>query len=134
VADQVEYFESGFASLVDKACQEVKESDPEPSILLSRVTTLRVSDRTQHRSFIQENMTNIPPPVTFDKIWSRLTGYWDFMNYGLLEHVINNLGSEDLKRQMQGYVDELSTFKRTTRLCDFLTAGRAEMTSPQKRI
>ena len=120
MADQVEYFETEFASLVDKACHDVTKRDLEPSIFLSRVATLRVSDRTQHRSFIQENLTNIPPPVTFDKIWSRLTNYWDFMNYRLLEHVINKLGSEDLKHQMQDYVDKLSAFKRRTRLCDFI--------------
>ena len=42
------------------------------------------------------------------------------MNYGLLEHVINKLGGEDLKHQMQVYVQELSTFKGRTRLCDFI--------------
>ena len=120
MADKVEYFETEFASLVDKACHDVTKRDLEPSIFLSRVATLRVSDRTQHRSFIQENLTNIPPPVTFDKIWSRLTSYWDFMNYRLLEHVINKLGSEDSKHQMQDYVDKLSAFKRRTRLCDFI--------------
>ena len=120
MADQVEYFETEFATLVDKACHDVTKRDLEPSIFLSRVATLRVSDRTQHRSFIQENLTNIPPPVTFDKIWSRLTNYWDFMNYRLLEHVINKLGSEDSKHQMQDYIDKLSAFKRRTRLCDFI--------------
>ena len=120
MADQVEYFETEFANLVDKACHDVRKRDLEPSIFLSRVTTLRVSDRTEHRSFILENLINIPPPVTFEKIWSRLTIYWDFMNYGLLEHVINKLGGEDLKHQMQVYVQELSTFKGRTRLCDFI--------------
>ena len=120
VADQVEYFETEFANLVDKACHDVRKRDLEPSIFLSRVTTLRVSDRTEHRSFILENLINIPPPVTFEKIWSRLTIYWDFMNYGLLEHVISKLGGEDLKHQMQVYVQKLSTFKSRTRLCDFI--------------
>ena len=89
-------------------------------IFLSRVTCLPVSARTQHRSFIKTNLTNIPPPVTFESIWSILNLYWDFLNYGLLEHVINKCGSEDLKQQMQAYVDELSIFKQTTRLCDFI--------------
>ena len=92
----------------------------EPHIFLSRVTYLPVSARPQHRSFIEEKLTNIPPPVTFESIWSILNLYWDFLNYGLLEHVINKCGSEDLKQQMQDYVDELSTFKHTTRLCDFI--------------
>jgi len=101
VADQVEYFENGFGTLVDKACQDVRRRELEPSVFLSRVTTLRVSDRTQHRSFIEKELKDIPHPVTFEKIWCRLTIYWDFLNYGLLEHVINKLGSEDLKYRMQ---------------------------------
>ena len=92
----------------------------EPHILLSRVTCLPVSARNQHQSFIKTNLTNIPPPVTFENIWSILNLYWDFLNYGLLEHVINKCGSEELKQWMQDYVDELSTFKQTTRLCDFI--------------
>ena len=92
----------------------------EPHIFLSRVTYLPVSVRPQHRSFIEEKLMNIPPPETFAKIWSILNLYWDFLNYGLLEHVINQCGSEFLKQQMQDYVHELSTFKQTTRLCDFI--------------
>ena len=92
----------------------------EPSDFLSRVTCLSVSDRTQHRSFIKENLTNIPQSATIVNIWTILNLYWDFLNYGLLEHVVSNFGSEDLKRQMRHYVDELSRFKQTTRLCDFI--------------
>ena len=92
----------------------------EPHIFLSLVTCLPVSARTQHRSFIEKNLTNIPPPVTFENIWSILNLYWDFLNYGLLEHIINKCGSEDLKQQMKEYVHQLSAFKLTTRLCDFI--------------
>ena len=119
VEDQVQYFEKRFGNLVDKACREVKGTI-EPHIFLSRVTCLPVSARTQHRSFIKKNLTNISPPVTFENIWSILKLYWDFLNYGLLDHVISKCGSGDLKQEMQAYVDELSTFKQTTRLCDFI--------------
>ena len=119
VEDQVQYFESKFCKFVDKTYQEVN-SKMDPSVFLSRITCLPVSARTQHRSFIEEKLTNIPPPVTFVNIWTKLNLYWDFLNYGLLEHVIKQCGSEDLKQQMQDYVDELSTFKQTTRLCDFI--------------
>ena len=119
VEDQVCYFDSTFRSLVNKAYQEVN-GKMEPSDFLSRVTCLPVSDRTQHRSFIKENLTNIPPPLTVVNIWTILNLYWDFLNYGLLEHVISNFGSEDLKQRMQNYVDKLSIFKQTTRLCDFI--------------
>ena len=119
VEDQVQYFESIFGNLVNKACGEVK-GNIEPHILLSLVTCLPVSLRPQHRSFIEEKLTNITPPETFAKIWSILNLYWDFLNYGLLEHVIKQCGSECLKQQMQEYVRQLSAFKKTTRLCDFI--------------
>ena len=119
VEDQVQYFEERFGYLIDKACGEVK-GNIEPHILLSRVTYLPVSVRREHRTFIEERLTNIPPPETFAKIWSILNLYWDFLNYGLLQHIINKCGSNDLKQEMQDYVDELSTFKQTTRLCDFI--------------
>ena len=119
VEEQVQHFETRFGCLIDKACGEVK-GRIEPHIFLSRVTYLPVSARSQHQSFIKKNLINIPPPVTFESIWSILNLYWDFLNYGLLEHVINKCGSDDLKKQMQDYVDELSTFKQTTRLCDFI--------------
>ena len=127
--DQVQYFENQFCYLVDKACQEVN-GKLEPPIFLSRVTCLPVSARTQHRSFIKKNLINIPSPVTFENIWSILNLYWDFLNYGLLEHVINRCGSNDLKQEMQDYVEELSTFKQTTRLCDFIESWPSRDNGP----
>ena len=76
VEDQVQYFESKFRTFVDKTYQEVN-SKIDPSVFLSRITCLPVSARTQHRSFIEEKLINIPPPVTFAKIWTILNLYWD---------------------------------------------------------
>ena len=118
VESQVKYFEDKFGSLVNKAYQEV--NNVKPSDFLARFTYLPTHSRPHHRSFIEDKLMDDPPPVTLVKVWSILNLYWDFLNYGLLEHVINIFGNEDLKRQMQDYVDELSAFKRTTRLCDFL--------------
>lgn len=118
--EQVEYFENRFSALVIRTFHNVRERQVEPSMLLVRVTTLRVSDRVLHRSFIEKHLVDIPPPVTFEKIWTRLCLYWDMLNYGLLQHVINILGSDELKYQMLEYVDELSEFKKRTLLCDFI--------------
>ena len=129
--DQVQYFENKFGDLVEKSFREVSGKIQLP-VFRSRVTCLPVSARSQHRSFIEKKMTNIPPPVTYEKIWSILNLYWDFLNYGLLEHVINKCGSDDLKQQMQDYVDELSAFKQTTRLCDFIESWPCRDDGPPK--
>ena len=116
---QVQIFESKFGHLADKSYREVN-GKMEPSDFLTCVTYLPVSARTLHRSFIKNDLSNIPPPLTYVKIWTILNTYWDFLNYGFLEHVINKCGSEDLKQKMEDYIGKLSTFKQTTRLCDFI--------------
>ena len=126
---QVEDFEEKFGSLIHKAYQEVNKQ-LEPPEFLSRITYLPVSARTLHRSFIKKDLTNITPPVTYEKIWATLNTYWDFLNYGFLEHIINKCGSQDLNRQMQGYVSELSIFKERTRLCDFIESWPCRYESP----
>ena len=117
--NQVEYFERRFGNLVEKACQQVNR-EMEPSDFLFRITYLPVSARSLHRSFIKNELGNIPPPVTFEKIWPILNAYWDFLNYGFLEHVIHKFGSAELKQDMQEYVVDLCRFKQKTRLCDFI--------------
>ena len=119
VSDRVQYLDRKFGSLVNKAYKEVNEK-MKPSDFLSCITYLPVVARAQHRSFIEKKLTSIPPPETIWNIWCILNLYWDFLNYGLLEHVINVCGSEDLKHQVLEYILELSTFKQTTRLCDFI--------------
>ena len=129
VEDKIQHFKKKFRTLVDKAYQEVKKY-VKPSDFLSCVTCLQVSAPGQPKSFIEEELTDISPPVTFEKVWSIVNLYWNFLNYELLEHVIDTFGSEDLKQQMWDYVHELSTFKQTTQLfdfCDFIESwpGRA---------
>ena len=74
---QVQKFESRFGSLVDKAYQEVN-GKVDPSDFLFRVTYLPASAHTLHRSFIKENLTDIPPPLTHVKIWVKLTSTGTF--------------------------------------------------------
>ena len=124
--NEVQYLDKKFRSLVDKANQEVCRQT-EPSVFLFRVTNLPVLARLQHRTFIEEKLSNLPPPVTFENIWTKLNLYWDFLNYGFLEHVIDTFGSADLKQQMQKYIDQLAIFKQRTLfrdLCNFIRDDR----------
>ena len=105
VENNIQYFDKKFRSLVDKANQEVRRQT-EPSLFIFRVTNLPVLARFEHQTFTEEKLTNLPPPVTFENIWTKLNLYWDFLNYGFLEHIIDTFGSSDLKQQMRNYVNE----------------------------
>ena len=63
---------------------------------------------------------NIDEATNFNNLWARLGSYWNFLNFDLLEHVINKFGSEILKQKMESYKHELQFFRKATRLCDFM--------------
>jgi len=73
--------------------------------------------RKEHEEFL----SNIfKAGKTFSDLWFKLCKYWNFLNFDLLEHVVNKFGSPDLKHQMKSYVCDLQKFRRATRLCDFV--------------
>ena len=131
--DQVQHFESKFGDLVKRAYEEVTR-EMEPRSFLVIFTYLPVSARHLHRKFIKKKLTNIPPPVTFEKIWSIQNLYWDFLNYGLLENIIYKCTCADLNEQMKNYVDELSAFKRKLVFVTSSIAGHVEMIDHQMMV
>ena len=62
--------------------------------------------------------------ATFDKIWERFTGYWNFMNFDLLEYIVDKFDIKDLKQKIEFYELNLQSFQKATRLVNSLTAGQ----------
>ena len=78
---------------------------------------LDLSRSKEHWEFINNLFE---PGTTFHNLWGKLCGYWNFLNFNLLEHVVGKFGSEDLKGKMESYVRDLQSFRKATRLCDFI--------------
>ena len=74
----------------------------------------------EYQEFIHEHVMQIDTETTLDELWMRLSSYWNFLNFDLLEHVISNFDSEDLKHKMESYKHDLQSFRNSTRLCDFI--------------
>ena len=48
-----------------------------------------------------------------------MSTYWDFLNYTLIENLVEKFGDSDLISRMQDYKKDLKEFRIKTRLCDF---------------
>ena len=75
----------------------------------------------------------IDPAMTFDDLWAKLNNYWNFLNFDLLEHIVNIFGSEDLKQKMESYKHDLQSFRKTTRVCDFISCWPVRGQTPPKK-
>ncbi len=120
IKQQIKELDKEFRSLVGLAHGAVLEQDLEPSVFKERVSRLSPDLQAEHNTFIDNLFDRIPPTATVTDIWRKLNGYWSYLNYSLLEHIIEEFGIQDLEQRLKTFVSRLETFKRSTKLSDFV--------------
>ena len=95
------------------------------------LTSLDVYRQREHQEFIKDHLTNIDKETHLNSLWARLGIYWNFLNFDLLEHVINKFGGENLKQNMDSYKCDLHLFQRVTRVCDFIDCWPVQGEAPE---
>lgn len=103
-----------FASLVYKSCESLVKQNIDPESLAVCVLVLNAfSDTAQvHSPLLKDNEKEIRSASTVRKIFLVLKGHWSFINYGILEHIITNCGTEEDKQNLQEYINQLKEFCR----------------------
>lgn len=82
--------------------------------------TIPVQRKDISKVFFEKICGETSNDLSVEAIWYRLSNYWNFLYYSLLEHIVNQLfAEENLKTSMHGYKKSLKTFQCMTRLCDF---------------
>ena len=99
----------------------------------SSLLALDVFQKHEHQQFINDHLMKIEPATTFDDLWAKLNNYWNFLNFDLLEHIVGIFGSEDLKQKMESYEHDLQSFRKSTRVCDFISCWPVRGQTPPKR-
>ena len=96
------------------------------------LTSLDVFRQREHQEFIKDNLTNIEKETHLNNLWARLGIYWNFLNFDLLEHLVCGFGSKDLKQKMESYKCDLQSFRKATRICDFIDCWPERVEPPPK--
>ena len=121
IPERIQTMETRFDKLLDKTQDGLVENNIPLQRVKRCITRLHASIRYQHIAFIKENMRAITHAESFEEIFGVLNLYWDFLNYTLLEHIVNEFGNNDTKAAMSNYVTELVAFRKATNLSDFIT-------------
>ena len=72
--------------------------------------------------FFEDDYSKILAAQQVSKIFAILRPYFNYMNYGLLQFMIDEFGNSSLKEEMSGYCLELKTFEMETTVDDFAAA------------
>jgi len=122
VKQQVKELERKFSDLVDFAYRALLRKNTEDNVRYFRSSflSLDVSRKLEHHKFIHEQLMKMDKEATFDEIWEKLTDYWNFLNFDLLEYIVDKFHIDHLKQEMESYEHDLQSFRKATRLCDFI--------------
>ena len=104
----------------DLACRAYNHVNIDVDSFRICLINLDVSQKDEHQTFIDDHLMTIEPGTTLGDLWAKLSRYWNFLNFNLLEYVVSNYGTKELKHKMDEYVNDLQSFRKATRLCDFI--------------
>ena len=82
--------------------------------LIDSLTSLPIALRNDFQSFIVGNLEALERVDSIRKVFHRLNPHFTFIDYGLLEHIINKFGSRQLKSGMSTYIEKIQIFINDT--------------------
>ena len=123
IDSEIEELERQFSNVVSEAAEDLI------TVNLSQVklclTQLPVSVKYQFLRFLKHNRSAINYAQNVDEIFAILGEYWDFLNCGLLNEVVHQLGSDKAKQLIEQYMEKLNQFRMKTKLEDFFDEVRS---------
>ena len=121
VALEIKDLEGRFSGLVYRLRTEIEEGKQEGERKLRHHFTCLPSDiKPNHHDIVKEIIKKPGGIGNVGEVFDLLNLYWNFLDYGLLEHLIMNLDSSQLKDEMSKYVADVAQFRETTTVAQFV--------------
>ena len=125
VKSEMESLEKEFLELKDDVCESVM-TQPVDTFKF-RLTSLKVGEVEHHMDYLSEIIEN---KHTVVDILVKLNYYLNFLNYGLLQHILDKFKNRELQKRMDEYKVKLSNFFKCTHLRDFIECWQQHRCQP----
>ena len=125
VRSEIESLEKEFMELKDDVCESVM-TQPVDTFKF-RLTSLKVGEVEHHMDYLNEIIEN---KHTVVDILVKLNYYLNFLNYGLLQHILDKFKNKELQKRMDEYKVKLSNFFKLTHLRDFIECWQQHRCQP----
>ena len=107
-------FENRFCNLVKSMCCELVAGRVDTSNILNNLTLLPLKLKKEYDKPIQKILPALKEQKSINELFCRLNPLLSFIDYALLEHIINKFGSDQLKKDIAVYGSDIQVFMRET--------------------
>lgn len=133
ISEEMMYLQKQFNKLVSRTCDYLSTRDKEIpnflSALCKKISLINGSQRQLHiQLFSEYELQKLNEAKTVEDIFAVLVPHWDYLNYMLLKHIIEEFGDKILKEDLKSYANDLFKFCSLTLVKDF--PGWREVSSP----
>ena len=97
----IEDFERRFRSLQKEILSQLVKRGIDPATVINSLTLLPLKLRKEYKKAIQELLPSLPSKEGIDKFFVHLNPLFSFLDYGLLEYIIKEYGSDTLVQDMR---------------------------------
>ena len=125
VRSEIESLEKVFMELKDDVCESVM-TQPVDTFKF-RLTSLKVGEVEHHMDYLNEIIEN---KHTVVDILMKHNYYLNFLNHGLLQHILDKFKNKELQKRMDEYKVKLSKFFKCTYLRDFILCWQQHRCQP----
>ena len=128
---KIKTLEKQFLNLQKKFSAELrKDKSVTADTLLETLYILPVELQVEYRKFLDEKIPTLEQRGTVLMIFGQLSRHSTFLDYGLLRHVIEELGSEKLQQDMAAYVASIEVFLDETSVQQLIDYWPSQRTTP----
>ncbi len=134
LAQEVRKLEEQFNSLQVSAQSELIKSGVTVQAFRQSLPRMSCSIKAEHKQFLEEKFISFKTAETIGDIFYHLSLYLSFIDFSLLEHIINYFGTPDLKCEMIQYSLHMKNFWKDTKVVDILPHLSGRVDPPPEHV
>ena len=119
----IEDFERRFRSLQKEILHQLIENNVDTATVVNSITLLPMKLKNEYEKAIQDLIPFFSNKECINELFFRLNPLLSFLDCGLLEHIINEYGSDTLKQDMSTYSSDIVTFMKDTTIKQLIESG-----------
>ncbi len=119
-ADCIKEFDKRFIDLRKKALKEITEKRIAVTDFRQTLMIMPSSIKNENKDFIVSKYSLFEVAKSIESIFLHLNFYLSYIDFSLLEHIIEQFGSDSLKRDMSSYAEDMRSFRMKTHVSEAL--------------
>ena len=120
MSERINALERQFRALHGRLLKELTKGGVSVDDLLQALTLLPLAFSQQYEDTIQNMLPNLEKEEIIRKLFLRLNPLFSFIDYELLQYLVSEFGSPELKKDMTSYAEKIQMFKKVTTISELI--------------